>query len=308
MEALWALVETILNLTIPVGLAALGGYFSERGGIIQLGLEGMILISSFSSAAVTVLTHSVVLGVCAGLASAVVFSLLHGLSTIVFRSDQVITGMALNFLALGLTPVLCKALFGIASSTPTLDTMHTISNVFVNFHGGFSPMLIILVVLVVLVSLNHKYGTFGLHLRFSGEHPEALESQGVSVNKVRWAGLFFTGICCGLAGIFLAIDHGSGFVRNMSSGRGFIALAALILARWNPAWILFTALIFGGIEGAQILLQGVEIGKGQTIPVQWIQLLPYAATLLVLALSPRFRQSKSSSAPKRLGQPYPLAT
>jgi simple sugar transport system permease protein len=153
----------------------------------------------------------------------------------------------------------------------------------------------------VLFWFVHRNTRLGQYLRFSGEHPEALQSQGVSVTRVRWTGVLLAGVLCGIAGAYLSIDHGSGFARNMTAGRGYIALAALIIGCWTPLGAVLAALAFGAIEASQILLQGTTLWGGHTVPVQWIQMLPYIATLIILAGAAGGRLIHAR-APKALGR------
>jgi simple sugar transport system permease protein len=165
-----------------------------------------------------------------------------------------------------------------------------------------SPLVPGAFVAAALLIVVHRNTRFGQHLRFAGEHPEALTSQGVSVRRVRWLGVLLAGVLCGLAGAYLSVAHGSGFARNMTAGRGYIALAALIIGCWTPLGALLAALAFGAIDATQILLQGATFANGQAVPVQWIQMLPYIATLVILAGAAGGRLIRARP-PKALGTP-----
>lgn len=227
--------------------------------------------------------------------SALLFSSLHGFLCLKLRTDQILSGLAINLLAGGLPPVFSKAVFGSSGNTPSLSSTDRIPALF-----SMSPLLLAAFLFCGLAYWVHQKTKFGQYIRFAGEHPIALESQGVSPIRIRWAGVLLAGVFCGLAGAYLSIDHGSGFSRNMTAGRGFIALAALILARWHPMWLLATALLFGAIESSQMLLQGVPLLHGSPLPVQWIQMIPYITTLLVLS-GFATRKAAKVFVPKALG-------
>jgi ABC-type uncharacterized transport system permease subunit len=288
---------TALRLGTPLSYAALGGYCSERSGTINIALEGMMLIASFTSASIAYHTHNPWLGILGGIAGALLLALLHGFLCIELQSDQIISGMAVNFLAAGIPPVLSKALYDMSGSTPGLVAHDRIPEWF-----GLSPIALLIPFMAFALWLIHRHGKLGQYLRFAGEHPAALQSQGISIRRVRWTGVLLAGVFCGIAGAYLSIDHGSGFARNMTAGRGYIALAALIIGRWTPLGAVAAAFVFGAVEATQILMQGASFGENQTVPVQWIQMLPYIATLVILAgvVGGRFGKAR---APKALGTP-----
>lgn len=296
--AFLAFILTALRLSTPLSFAALGGYCSERSGTVNIALEGMMLMGAFTAAVIADQTHSPWLGMLGGIGGALSMATLHGLLCITLRSDQIISGMAVNLIAVGLPPVLSKALYDMSGGTPLLDLNERIPNVF-----GVSPLALSALVAAVVLFIVHRQTRIGQYLRFAGEHPDALQSQGVSVLKVRWLGVLASGVLCGLGGAYLSIDHSGGFARNMTAGRGFIALAALIIGRWHPVGAAVAALVFGCIEATQILLQGTALPNGQTVPVQWIQMLPYIATLVILAGVVGGRWGRSRP-PRALGQSF----
>jgi simple sugar transport system permease protein len=295
--AFLAFILTALRLATPLSFAALGGYCSERSGTINIALEGMMLMGAFTAAATAHATHSAAAGLAAGMAGAALLAALHGLLCIRFGADQIISGMAVNFLAIGVPPVASKALYDMSGGTPMLAAGERVPHI-----AGLSPLLLLAVVCTVALWAAHRHSRLGQYLRFAGEHPEALQSQGISVARVRWAGVLLAGVLCGLAGAYLSIDHGGGFARNMTAGRGYIALAALIIGRWTPVGAAVAALVFGAVEASQILLQGASLGESHTVPVQWIQMIPYIATLAILAglAGGRFGRTRPPSA---LGMP-----
>jgi simple sugar transport system permease protein len=295
-----AFLLTAFRLGTPIAYASLGGYASERSGTINIALEGMMLIGAFTAAVAVHHTHSAALGIWAAIMGSMLLGSLHGFLCIELGADQIISGVAVNFLAAGLPSVISKSLYDLSTSTPALANTDRVGAVF-----GVSPFVLCLPLVAALFYLLHTQTKLGQYLRFAGEHPEALQSQGINVKRVRWAGMLLCGALCGLAGAYLSIDHGGGFARNMTAGRGYIALAALIIGRWNPIPAVLAALAFGAVEASQILLQGVPLSNDQTVPVQWIQMFPYIVTLAILAGAAGGRLGKARP-PKALGQPLLL--
>jgi simple sugar transport system permease protein len=277
-----SLLASTLRLATPLSLAAVGGYFSERSGTVNIALEGLMLIGAFGAAAGAHGFQNPWLGLLVGIATAVIFSAMHGYLCIHAKVDAIISGIAINFLAAGVPPVFAQGLYGYSGGTPQLSDAARLGEWPIG-----SPLMWLAALSVIGSYLLHKHFTLGQYIRFSGEHPQALEAQGVSVVKTRWVSLIICGVLCGLAGGYLAIDHGTAFSRNMTAGRGFIALAALIVGRHHPLGAGLAALVFGLIEATQILLQGTVSG----LPVQALQALPYAATLVILAFGSKLRQN-----------------
>ena len=277
----------VLRVSSPLIFAALGGMWCERSGVIQIGLEGFMLVGSFFGAVSTLYFSNPYLGFfIAGLAG-VALSLLYGVSVLKFRANQIVAATATNLFALGIPPFFSKIWYDSTGSTPPIPT-----------ESQFQVAPLIFMAIAILVStLAFYYSKFGLRLRFAGEHPKALESAGVSVSIKRWQGIMLSGFLAGLGGGTLSIYLSSSFIRNMSAGRGFIALAAVILGKWKPIPTVLACLLFGFTEAAQIRLQGVVIWGTEPVPVQWIQILPYIITIIVLAGA-----VGRSYAPKGLGQ------
>jgi simple sugar transport system permease protein len=217
-----------------------------------------------------------------------ILAALYGLCVIRWRANQIVAGMAANMLALGLTPFLCKVLFDVTGSTPAIPYSERFDT---------APLCLgWLLVLACYVFMNYSSG--GLWFSFAGERPEALHAAGIHVNRVRWAAVLLSGALAGLGGASLSIWLASSFSRNMTAGRGFIALAALIFGKWKPVPAACACLLFGFAEAAQIRLQGVSLW-GTPIPVQFIQILPYVLTVFVLA-----GFVGRSRAPAALGTPF----
>src|SRR5579862_3120949 len=269
--------------------AALGGMFSERAGVINIALEGLMLIGSFAAAVGTLITHSPWLGSACGIAAGVLLAALYALFVIRLRANQIVAGTAINMLALGLTPFFCKILYDVTGSTPAIPIGE-------RFH---SAPLYLSWLLVAVCFLWVKYTPTGLWVSFAGEHPEALDAAGIRVNRVRWLAVLVSGALAGMGGASLSIFLSSSFSRDMTAGRGFMALAALIFGKWKPLPTALACLLFGFADAVQIRLQGLSFGGGEPIPVQFIQILPYLVTILVLA-----GFVGHSRAPKSLGRPF----
>jgi ABC-type uncharacterized transport system permease subunit len=283
------LLSSTLRVSTPLIFAALGGMMSERSGVINIALEGMMLIGAFGAAIGTLATHSPWLGSACGMAAGLLLAALYALFVIRLRANQIVAGTAINMLALGLTPCLCKVLYDVTGSTPAIPLSE-------RFH---SAPLYLGWVLVALSVLWMKYSPAGLWVSFAGEHPEALEAAGIRVNRVRWVAVLLSGALAGLGGASLSVFLSSSFSRNMTAGRGFMALAALIFGKWRPLPTALACLLFGFADAVQIRLQGVVIWGTSPIPVQFIQILPYIVTMLVLA-----GFVGRSRAPKALGVPF----
>ncbi len=266
------LLASTIRISTPLVFAALGGLVSERSGVINIALEGLMLVGAFAAAVGTYATHSPVLGALAGAAAAMLLAAVYGLFVIRFRANQIVAGTAINMLALGLTPFVCKILYDVTGSTPALP---------LGERFRYAPVVVCWV-LVGVAAVFFSRTRWGLRLGFAGEHPAALDSAGVSVARVRWAAVLTSGALAGLGGVSLSIFLSSSFSRNMTAGRGFMALAALIFGKWRPWPAAFACLLFGFTEAVQIRLQGAVIG-GVAVPVQFIQILPYIVTILVLA-------------------------
>lgn len=283
------LLASTLRVSTPLIFAALGGMFSERSGVINIALEGLMLVGAFAAAVGTSATHSPWLGLLCGMGAGVGLAAIYALFVIRLRANQIVAGTAINLLALGLTPFLCKILYDVTGSTPAIPIGERFQ----------SAPLYLSWVLVAVCWLWMKHTPAGLWTNFAGEHPEALEAAGVRVNRVRWAAVLISGALAGLGGASLSVFLASSFSRNMTAGRGFMALAALIFGKWRPVPAALACLLFGFAEAAQIRLQGVVLWGTQPIPVQFIQILPYLATIVVLA-----GFVGRSRAPKALGTPF----
>ena len=262
------LFASTLRVSTPLIFAALGGMFAERSGVINIALEGMMLIGAFGAAVGTLVGHSPWFGAACGMAAGSVLAAIYALFVIQLRANQIVAGTAINMLAMGLTPFLCKILYDVTGSTPAIPIGKRFQSA--PLYLGWA--------LVVVCFLWLKYTPTGLWVSFAGEHPAALDAAGVRVNRVRWIAVLVSGALAGMGGATLSIFLSSSFSRNMTAGRGFMALAALIFGKWKPLPTAAACLLFGLADAVQIRLQGTG-----SIPVQFIQVLPYIVTIFVLA-------------------------
>ncbi len=283
----YTLIASTIRLSTPLILAALGGLYSERSGVINIALEGMMLAGAFTAAAVTVFAHSSFVGVLAAVLAGLLVASLHALATVRYRADQVVSGTAINMLFLGVPALLSGALFESTGATRQLSKDEVLPDVMI-FSPENSPVLasifnqklmVYLSFVVVAATLYVLYRTrFGLRLRAVGENPEAADTAGVNVQRMRWAGVLISGALAALGGAYLAIGQSSQFTRNMTAGRGFIALAALIFGKWHPVGAMLACLLFGFAEAVSIRMQGTV-----NIPNQFILMIPYVLTMVMLA-------------------------
>ena len=279
-----AFLLSALRLATPLLLAALGGLYSERSGVINIALEALLLAGAFTAATVTHYTGNPWLGLLAAIVAGVLVSLVHGVVCIRFRADQVVTGTALNIVFLGLPQLLAGALFASTGATPQLPKDQLLP----------LPPMVLAFALVPLSWYVLDRTRFGLRVRAVGENPEAADTAGVDVGRVRYLGVMLSGALAAIGGAYLSIGQASLFTRNMSAGRGFIALAALIFGNWRPVPTMLACLLFGAAEALSIQMQGVS-----RVPVQFIQMIPYVLTLVVLA-----GFIGKSRPPRALGIPY----
>ena len=305
----FALLFSTLRLATPLVLAAIGGLYSERSGVINIALEGLMLAGAFTAASVTHYAHNPWVGMLAGMIAGALVAMVLALACIRFKADQVVTGTGINILFLGLPAVLSGAMFLSSGSTPQIPKENLLPELS-RLLPGFLPqwriftdvsIVTVLALIVVAVTFYVLYRTpFGLRLRAVGENPEAADAAGVSVNRIRYLGVILSGALAGIGGAYLSIGQSSLFTRNMTAGRGFIALAALIFGKWRPVQTMLACLLFGFADALTIQMQGVaKLPSGEDIPVQFIQMIPYVVTIIVLA-----GFIGQSRAPKAIGIPY----
>ncbi len=289
-----ALLFSTIRFATPLVFAALGGMFSERSGVINIALEGLMLAGAFTAAVVTYETGNPFFGLFCGMIAGAVLAFVYAVYVIKFEADQVVAGFGINILMLGLPALLSGAIYDSAGSTEQIAKDNLLPSFFdINIAS-------ILAVLLVPICWYVLYKTpFGLRLRAVGENPAAADAAGVSVINMRYTGVILSGVLAAAGGAYLSIGQSSFFTRGMTAGRGFIALAALILAKWKPVPVLFACLFFGFTEALTIPLANYRLASGENIPVQFIQIIPYVLTIIVLA-----GFIGLSRAPKSLGTPY----
>lgn len=289
-----ALFFSTIRFATPLIFAALGGMFSERSGVINIALEGLMLAGAFTAAVITYESGNPYLGFLSGLVAGAVLALIYAISVIKFEADQVVAGFGINILMLGLPALLSSAIYDSAGSTQQIAKD--------NLLPSFADINIasVLAILLVPICWYVMFKTpFGLRLRAVGENPAAADAAGVKVLQMRYTGVILSGILAAAGGAYLSIGQSSFFTRGMTAGRGFIALAALILAKWQPVPVLLACLFFGFTEALTIPLASYRLASGETIPVQFVQIIPYVLTIIVLA-----GFIGLSRAPKALGIPY----
>lgn len=297
--ALIQILDSALRLMTPLLLACLAGLYSERSGIFDIGLEGKMLMAAFTAAATAAATGNVWLGALAGIGGAIALSLLHGLASITFRGNQLISGVAINFLASGLTVLLGQKWFGLGGRTPSLSGNARFDQITLPFADDIATVPVIgplyadvlsghtILTYVALLAVPATWWLlfrtrFGLRLRAVGENPASVDTAGVSVIGLRWQAVAICGLLCGLAGAYLATGLSAGFVREMTAGRGYIALAALIFAKWRPLHALFATFLFGVMEALANYYPNLDLGI-ITVPSMFMNALPYILTVIILA-------------------------
>ena len=300
IDILISILGSTIRLSIPLIFTALAGLFSERSGIFDIGLEGKMLASAFASACVAYLTGNAWAGLMAGIATSVALSLVHGFASITNRGNQIVSGVAINFVAAGLTIVLGQAWFGQGGRTPQLTASGRFGEIkfpyaaelrdsgylgkfYADVISGHN-ILTYLAFAAVPISWWILYRTrFGLRLRAVGENPGAVDTAGISVTWLRYRAVICAGVLCGFSGTYLAIAQSAAFIKDMSAGKGYIALAALIFAKWKPVPVMFACLLFGFLDAFANFMQGKSVPGIGEVPVQIFQALPYVLTCILLA-------------------------
>ncbi|MCA2016888.1 ABC transporter permease [Vibrio tritonius] len=314
-ETIIQILDSTIRMATPLILAALAGMFSERSGVVNIGLEGKLLAAAFAGSATAYVTGSAWLGLGAGIGISILFSLLHGFASITHRGDQVVSGMAINILAAGLTVTLGRYWFHQGGNTPALSgdgrfapitlpgadalqDIPVIGQIYSELLSGHS-LIEYLAFIMVPISWFILFRTrFGLRLRAVGESPAAVDTAGISVVKMRYSAQIICGILVGMGGVYLSVGQTAQFIPNMSAGKGYMALAALIFGKWRPLNAMAACLLFGFLDALAIRLQGVTIA-GFDVPVQAIEALPYILTVFLLA-----GFIGKAIAPKAVGVPY----
>lgn len=317
LSDLLGVLDATIRVSTPLILCAMAGLFSERSGVIDISLEGKLLASAFAAASVAAWTGNAWLALLAGIGVGIFLALIHGFACITHRGNQVVSGLAINILASGLTVVLGISWFSRGGQTPSLgpDARFMPVNIpgserFAEAVPGIGPffhevinghsLLVYIAFLAVFVTWWLVYRTrFGLRVRAVGENPLAVDTAGLSVSKLRYSALAICGLLAGTAGTYLSVAQNASFVREMSAGQGYIALAALIFGKWRPLPAMLACLMFGFLDAIAIRLQGIIIPGIGEVPVQLIQALPYILTVVLLA-----GFIGKATAPKAIGVPF----
>jgi ABC-type uncharacterized transport system permease subunit len=294
------ILSATLRVATPLILCALGALFCERSGLIDIGLEGKMLAAAFAAAAAASVSGSALVGLAAGILIAQALALLHGFACITHRGNQVVSGVAINILAAGLTIVFGIAWFRQGGQTPALppearfmpimwpgaaasSKVPIAGPLYANLISGHNLIVYATLLAVPLVHWIVMSTRFGLRLRAVGEAPLAVDAAGISVSWLRYRAVLICGLMTGIAGTYLSIAQNAAFSRDMTAGQGFIALAALIFGKWRPLPVFGACLMFGFFDAIAIRLQGLRIGTLGEVPVQFIQVLPYVLTVVLLA-------------------------
>lgn len=294
------MLDSTIRLSTPLLLACLAGLYSERAGVFDIGLEGKMLAAAFAAGAAAAVAGSVIVGLAAALIISVLFSLIHGFASITHRGNQIVSGVAINFIAAGATVILGQAWFRQGGRTPSLadhqrfgpltlpgaeamKDVPIIGPIYFELISGHSILVYLAFLMVPFTWWVLHRTRFGLRLRAVGENPAAVDTAGISVPWLRYRAVICCGILCGLAGAYLSISQGAGFVKDMTAGKGYIALAALIFAKWRPVQAMFACLLFGFLDALSIRMQGHPLPLIGEVPVQFMQALPYVLTIILLA-------------------------
>ena len=268
IDLLISLIESTIRLSTPLILASLGALVCEKSGVVNIAIEGIMLVGAFSAATVAYYTNSFVLGFLGGAFFSMIFSLTYGVMVIYLKAGMIVSGTAFNLIAQGMTPILSKVFFESATATPSLPIKARAEAMGTYLAFGMTALIYIWLSRI----------KSGLWLSFAGEDPKILTSAGINVRHVRILALVVSGILIGLAGATLSIQLSSSFTKNMTAGRGFIALATVILGKWRPIPTCLACLFFGAFDAIMISVQGISL-----IPVSLAQVVPYLLTLLVLS-------------------------
>jgi general nucleoside transport system permease protein len=300
-EVFWgSMIGSTLRVATPLILCALAGLLSERSGVVDIGLEGKMLASAFAAGAAGVATGSLPLALLAAILVSVSLSGLHGFACVSHAGNQVVSGVAINIMAAGLTAVLGAAWFRQGGQTPAVSDAVRMGNLWpaltdmaqglpligtVLAQGFLSHSLLVYLALALVPGVWWLLWRtrFGLRLRAVGENPAMVEAAGLSVQRLRYLALGLNGVLCGLAGAYLVLAQSAAFVPHMTAGRGFMALAALIFGKWHPVGAFWACLLFGFLDALAIRMQGVVLPIVGEVPVQFVQAIPYILTVVLLA-------------------------
>ena len=302
MDTLIQLVVLTLAAGTPLVFAALGELIVEKSGVLNLGVEGMMLVGAIASFIVAASTHSAWLGVVAGALAGAALSLIFAMIALTLRANQVATGLALSLFGVGLSAFIGRDYLSVVIVGITPVHVSGLSDLPVvgRLLFGHSPLVYVSLVLFACVQFFLYRTRAGLVLRAVGESPQSAHAIGYRVIAIRYAAVLFGGACAGLGGAFLAVAYTPSWVEGMTAGRGWIALALVVFATWKPWRVLVGAYLFGSVTLAQFQAQA----SGVAVPSQMLAMLPYLATILVLAIISRNATTIRLNAPASLGKPY----
>jgi len=295
MDTILAILASSIRLAIPYTLAGLGGTYSERSGVVNIGLEGMMLTGAFTAVAVTNTTGNAWVGLLAAILVGMLLGLVHAVVCVTFKADQIVSGLALIVFAAGIT-VFCAWLLYNQTQIKVeaylrVPVLHNIP-VFKELFNQIPPLVFLTVAIVIVSHFIIFKTVFGLRLRSVGEHPQAADTLGISVAKMRYTGVIISGALSGMAGAYLSLEHAHYFVKGISGGRGFIGLASMIFGKWTPFGTAGAGMLFGFGEALKPYLPKV-------VPSQFIDMIPYILTILVLASA-----IGRATPPASIGVPY----
>lgn len=291
-----------IRMATPIILGGIGGTFSERSGILNLGIEGMMLMGAFAAAITALFTGNPWLGVLGGAAMGMMVGLLHAVMCIKFKANQTVIGTGINIMAMGVPPMILHALWGNPGSSPTVPALKAVSipglvdiPVIGNIIGTQNPLTYFALLMVPAATFFLFKTKTGLRIRAVGEHPRAADTVGVNVFGLQYMSLMVCGILAGIGGAYLSLGQISMFVKGMTAGRGFMALAAMIFGKWTPIGVLMASMLFGLADSLQMSIQV----KGWAIPTDFLLSIPYILTIIALA-----GFVGKAVAPKQVGKPY----
>ncbi len=303
LSAIVYLLTATLRSGTSIAFTAMGGVLSERSGVINIGLEGIMTASAFAAVVGTYLTGSAFIGVIFAIFTGVLISAVHAVVCITFGGNQSVSSMALILLATGLSGIGTKAIFGQQGSsaqveniskTPILENVPIIGGIL----SDLSPLVYLCFVVLIIMLYLFKKTSFGLHITMVGEHPKAAETAGINVHKVRYACVLLSGALGGLGGATLSIGQMNLFQEGMIAGRGYLAMAAVIMGNWTPLGAFGSAIFFGFFSAVQIYMQTLP---NNPIPTEFVQTIPYLACVAIMMYSSRKRTAGGVAA---AGKPY----
>ena len=298
------MLASTLRMGTPIALTALGGLTSERSGVVNIGLEGIMLASAFGAVLGSYLTGNPWIGVLTAMFVGVLISAIHSVISITWGGNLSVSSMALVLLATGFSGVGLKAVFGQQGSSPQVPSLeHTPMLSSIPVVGGFlsdlSPFVYIAFLALIVIHCMFKYTPLGLRIITVGENPKAAETAGLSVHKIRYFSVILSGVLGGLGGAFLSLGQMNLFQEGMVAGRGYLALGAVTMGRWTPIGAFASSMFFGLFSAVQLYVQTIP---GNPVPSEFIQMIPYLASLLVLAVS--LKKNSSAVGIAASGKPY----